>query len=474
MGYKYFLGFFIIAFLVGCQSSEKTQSTSISGEIVNPQSSSIRILKNNVLLDTVPIKKDNRFYYRFSDTVTSGLYTFQHDYDTYYETQTFYIEKGDSLQFRLNTRDFDESLMYSGSNAEANNFLMKLFLENQNNSRIVPNYYRIGPKEYVQKVDSIKESQKRQLHKLFESHKISKEFKEFAGAVINYATFDLHERYYFLVNKYNKKFKKELPDNFLAYREKADFNDKALQSHYIYQYFLDDYLKNIAVEECLAEKAEWHCFDLRSEESLARRFHISDSLFKLRTLRSSFLTTFGARLIVDADSEAKIDSIVHFLEHTKDYGSVELERIYGLATVHKRQFIGNIGDLTLSGTNGKEVKIAQLLNKPTVFYYWSSYYKNHREILYQRITELRSRYPQLNFIGINIDDQDLESWKASISPEDYRKMTEVQLVCPPSHRSFYRNYLNKLVFADEKGTVLNNDLNIRDRQLEEKLIGLLQ
>lgn len=465
----------LIAFLflgLAC-SEEVSTATSVSGEIVNPQSGYIRIFHNNTLLDTVPLDKKRNFYYRFSDDFEDGLYVFQHDYDNRYETQTFYIEKGDSLQLRLNTREFDESLMFSGSNAEANNFLMSLFLENQNNSKILPNYYRIEPSDYIGKIDSIKAKQSKGLKKLRDDQKISKEFKKFAESIIEYANYDLRERYFFLVNKYNRKYKDLLPGDFLDYRKSADFNDEGLQSHYIYQYFLDDYLKNAGVEKCIAQWDEWGCFDLRTEKNLSARFQVADSLFSLKTLRSRFLTSFGARLVVLAQEEETVDSLLDVIKKSENFDSAQYKQVEQLAEVQKRQFIGNISELDLMLPTGEKAAIKKLLSRPTVFYYWSIYYESHHKNQHEKMQDLRMRYPQIKFVGINIDKKEDSRWLESLDTYQYDLTFEYQLVCPPDERNLYRNYLNKIVFVDKNGEVIDNNLNLNDSGFEEDLLGLL-
>src|SRR5699024_7183548 len=114
----------------------------------------ITLFRNNKLVDTIFLNAENQFHYQVDD-VKEGLYKFRHHYDTHYETQMFYIERGDSLLLRLNTREFDNSLMYSGEGAVANNFLLKLFLDNRDNSSIFLRYYNYKPREFMKVVDSI-------------------------------------------------------------------------------------------------------------------------------------------------------------------------------------------------------------------------------------------------------------------------------------------------------------------------------
>ena len=130
-------------------SNKRTGPAFIGGEIVNPKGKSILLFKDDVLLDTVALLKDNTFEYRIENP-KAGLYSFQHN-----EFQMFYLEPGDSLMFRVNTMDFDESLHYSGKGAKENNFLMDLFLQNEEDAKTLANYYMLSPAAFEQKLDSV-------------------------------------------------------------------------------------------------------------------------------------------------------------------------------------------------------------------------------------------------------------------------------------------------------------------------------
>ncbi|HLS30915.1 MAG TPA: hypothetical protein VK021_08670 [Flavobacteriaceae bacterium] len=475
MNQNKFIFFLIVLICLGCTDSKnKNSSTSITGEIFNPRSDAIVLLENNRTIDTVMLDENNRFYYKFDEDIKDGLYTFLHNYQTHYETQMFYLEKGDSLQFRLNTQEFDQSLMYSGEGAVANNFLMMLFLENIQNNKLLLEYYRIEPEEFLSKADSIKADYKNYLSKLHRDGQVSKNFKKLANQVIDYSYYDIKERYYFLVNKYMYEIKRELPADFMNHRKSADFNHEELQKYYIYQHFLDDYLKNKAVEHC-QESGGKNCFDLHSKINLQKRLELADSLFKLKSLRQRFMRDFSGWLIVNSETEEAVDSTLTFLSKV-DFDQNEFKRINRLAEVQKRQFIGHIGDLSVTTKKGDQVKISSLTDKPTVFYYWSLYYKSHHLNQHEKIKQYQKRYPEVNFVGINIDynnDDGKSNWQSSIENFGYDGFSEYQLICPANQRIFYRNYLNKAVFVDTSGVVLTGKLNLRDNKFEEKLLGLL-
>ncbi len=454
-----------------CNEARDLFSASVMGEIVNPQTDYITILKNNVVVDSVPLDGNNQFFYYF-DKSRPGFYTFRHNYNTHYETQMFYVEPGDSLQFRLNTKDFDNSLMYSGAGAAKNNFLMALFNENRENGKKLLQYSALDASTFKAKADSISENQQARLQNLSDEGKVSNEFYDIAQTLIDFGRYDLFERYLFIITRFRPPVKESLPSDFLAYRKTVNLNHEVLQTYYTYQYFLDDYLRNITIEDCFSENKPGNCFDLNSKDNLRRRLTISDSLFTLKSLRSLFLTRYGARLIVQSRAEDEVNSIVYFLKNVENYNSTELQDIVLLSEVQKRQFIGNVSHLLLAPYRGDNVEIETVLTKPTVFFYWSLFYSSHHQRQHQIIAQLQERLPYINFVGVNIDSDHIEQWEQSLKEFGYNLRTEFQLICPPEERPFYRNYLNKLVFVKPSGEIVNNSLSLGDYNLEEELIRL--
>ncbi|HET8810476.1 MAG TPA: hypothetical protein VFM65_09465, partial [Flavobacteriaceae bacterium] len=235
--------FLLFFFIFGCQDEPKYNKVYLRGEIVNPINGYITLFKDNELIDSIPLNDKNMFSYTL-ENAEQGLYTFKHPS----ESQTIYIEPGDSILFRLNTLAFDETLFYSGSAAAKNNFLMELFLLNEKNNDLIFSYYKIDPKDFAKITDSIKKSRIKKLKLLQQKKNFSDEFLSLARKSINYEYYDLRERYAFLINKYAEERSGELPPVFFDYRKEVDFNDESLQNHYVYQRFLDDYLKNRSIE----------------------------------------------------------------------------------------------------------------------------------------------------------------------------------------------------------------------------------
>ena len=116
--------FFVV---ISCQNDfrDDNYTSYFGGEVINPKNNYILFLKDDELVDTIFLDKNNRFIKKF-DSLTPGLYTFKHEP----EYQYVYFDKNDSLMVRINPMEFDESIVFCGRGDEKNNFLMELFLKN--------------------------------------------------------------------------------------------------------------------------------------------------------------------------------------------------------------------------------------------------------------------------------------------------------------------------------------------------------
>ena len=107
----------VLITLFSCNKSNTIEdATYFGGEIINPKNDFVLIYKDKILIDSVILDQNNRFLYKFKN-FTPGLYHFNHE-----EYQYVFIEPKDSILFRLNTIDFDESLTFSGKGADKNIF----------------------------------------------------------------------------------------------------------------------------------------------------------------------------------------------------------------------------------------------------------------------------------------------------------------------------------------------------------------
>ena len=119
------------------------------GEIENPKNNFVVFMKNDKVIDTFYLDKDNRFFHKF-DSLTPGLYSFKDNA----EYQYVFFDKNDSIMVRLNSNDFDNTLMFCGRGDEKNNFMMELFLKDMELKNNMFDIYEKDEKTFTKYIDS--------------------------------------------------------------------------------------------------------------------------------------------------------------------------------------------------------------------------------------------------------------------------------------------------------------------------------
>ena len=96
----------------------------VGGEIINPKNKNVLLYNTKgKIADSLTLDTNNRFIHKI-ENLEPGIYLITHGG----EYQTILLEPNDSIMFRLNTYDFDESLVFTGLGAKKNNYLIKTYL----------------------------------------------------------------------------------------------------------------------------------------------------------------------------------------------------------------------------------------------------------------------------------------------------------------------------------------------------------
>lgn len=455
-------------FFAGCKNNSVESNTIfLGGQINNPETDYIIVSKENKTIDTLFLNEKNQFGKEFKG-LEGGIYTFKHPP----ESQVMYMEPGDSIIIWLNTMSFDESLNFSGKGAEKSNFLLDMFLKNQRNNDLILTYYKIEPAEFARITDSIRDQRFESLEKLKKNREFSDEFLEIARASINYEFYDLRERYSFLIQKYYRNFVKKIPESFHDYREKINFNNAKLQDYYVYTNLIDDYLRTKSIENCPENHTNHStCCNLNSFTNIERRIQLIDSLSNIESLKNEFLDRLANQAITMAEKESRIDSILSLLKKI-DYSNLESAR--HLANIQKNYFVGNsIKDVLAENTEGEVVKYGDIIKKPTITYAWSLYAPAHHRWQHRIIKELKEKYPELDFLGVNIDMGERREWLKTLETFGYDKQDEYQIAHREASKETYKKYLNKVLFVSPDARIVRGDIQFGSPEFEEDILEFL-
>jgi len=450
-------------FLISCNSGDKDSVTTswIGGEIVNPKVEFVVLSKGNCVLDTVPLDSNNFFMYN-SSTLEEGLYFFQH-----YEYQAFYLEPGDSLLLRVNTIDFDESLTYSGHGATRNNLLMDFFLMNEVEEKLVPNWYHVSPEEFETKLDSLQRIRKK-LHEDYLSHnEHDPSFAEFVDASMRYDYFTKKE-FYASVNIKNGKGDK-IPEAFYDFRDSIDYENESLRFYYPYYNFFNPHFDNLVYQN----SGKDGYYDKRSLAHNTAKLDMVNNVVTNDSLKNSLLRSITRMYLLrakNAENKEQVTNLFLALNNSPTHHEEinQLSQATISLTPGKR-----IPNLMVICPNNEAKGLTSIISKPTVFYFWSSRSMKHYKDIHTKASELRGKYPEYDFIGINTDTH-FKKWRAVVLKAGYDKAYEFQFDnITEAQRKLVLNSVNKAFIVDKEGIIIEGNTNLFKKEIETQLLANL-
>lgn len=141
---------FFAALVIGCTQTGKTDYALLSGKIIEPNSEKLRIVNDSgKVAREIVVEEDGTF----ADTIfnADGYYTLNDGK----ERTTLYLKNGYNLNLTLDTKEFDETIAYTGKGAEANNFLAQKYLEKEKATANFKELYGLDENQFVEKVSAL-------------------------------------------------------------------------------------------------------------------------------------------------------------------------------------------------------------------------------------------------------------------------------------------------------------------------------
>ena len=451
---KNLLFLFLIA-LAGCSTGEKKSSkVFFAGQIINPTDEYIVLFKGERIVDSAKLDEKNRFTFEL-DSVSAGLHHFNHAP----ELQYVFLENGDSLMVRLNTIDFDESLVFSGtsSSSEINNFLLDLFLSKEKEENaIYKKFYDLEPIEFAANIDSLRKDKIDNLESLASEVQLSAGAEEMAKASINYTYYNYKEEYPFAHKKHTgQKVLNNLPEDFYGYRKEISFTNAHLNYLRPYYVFMQAHIKNLSYSNCSAS-CEIRGDEVRNQLHFNRhKLSLIDSLVKENELKDNLFRNVAFNYLLAAnDNEENIDSFItdFHLRSGNNRHIEEIDELYrGIQNVQPKKKIPNV---LVTNLDGEKISLQDISKKgKVVFYFWTGSDKGHFKSIVKRVEYLSKTKKDYSFIGINIKT-DQSTWRGMVDSygldsekqykaDDYEEIT----------RSLIINHLNRCVITEDAAIV---------------------
>lgn len=445
-------------FLSSCHEGfkEDDYSAYFGGEIINPNSKYVYLCKNNEVIDTIQLDKNNRFFTKY-DSLTPGMYTFKHDP----EYQYIYFDKNDSLMIRLNTNEFDNSLAFCGRGEEKNNFLIELFLKNEDDKNASFDIYDYDLTKFEKKINTDYKTKTSFYERRKKDINWDDDFDVYAKSMLEMPHLAKKEMYP-LVHKFrtNQDICSILPKDYYDYRKDIDFNNEKLTNFAPFVRYLTSMLSNITCRKDVTGK---------SIANNIHKLHVADSIFKNKKIKNEVLNNIAFMyLLEDQNIENNKKFLKEYLKLSTDKERQKEIKKIGDAIQNLAQK-KRLEDVELIDVNSNPVNINKLVKKKTVLFFWTSEAKSHLELVHKRAAELKQKHPDWDFVAVNIDDS-TDSWKENLAKYNFKDAIELH----STNFSLIKDKwvitkIHRTMLLNADGTIRNGFVSIFDANFEEYL-----
>ena len=470
-----FLPFFILLIALSFSSCkddvERNDSTYFGGTIQNRNSNFVVLEdNNNKLIDTFYLDKNHHFLHQF-ENFEPGLYTFRDNR----EAQTVFIQKGDSLIFRLNTIEFDESLVYTGIGSKENNFLIDKFLENEGHEALFLKYSQLEGAVFKEKMDTYTKEELKKLKTFIHKNKTSKAFNHIAKSYIVYQNYYNKEFYPFArLDKDEMEVLNSLSPNFYDYRADINYNDEALKNFFPYKTFLRFHFNNLSLQSHFKHSEERY-YNNSSVHYNIDRLNTINKRVSLPYIKNDLSYYYMVRFLNGSKNVNDFDKV--FLAFKKvNSDKVNIKRVSRIINAYKRLKPGlSLPNVMVIDKEDKEKTLKQLITKPTVVFFWSKLYKYHLKDAHKKAFELSNKYPEINFLAINTDNISSEKQVIILKENQLEyNNNEFHFKNPENAKDLLAiRPINNVFLIDKKAKIINPKANMFSVGFEHQLVELL-
>ncbi|MCW1148477.1 TlpA family protein disulfide reductase [Flavobacterium lacisediminis] len=460
---KYFLPLSIALFstLTSCKKVFKEDNfvAYFGGEVLNPQEKYVLFLKDDEVIDTIYLDKNNRFMHKF-DSLAPGLYSFKHDP----EYQYVYFDKNDSLMVRVNTFDFDNSVVFCGRGDEKNNFLMELYLKNEADRSLMYDNFDKDVKSFIKNIDSSFAIRKSFYLKRKAEIGWDENFDLVAKACLDFHHITKKEIYpYAHQFRTGENIRTKLPSNYYEHRKEVDFENTLLTNYSPFIKYVSVMLNNVALQKDHLDLNE------NSLENNIEKLNITDTLIKSQKVKNVVLNNVAMMyLLEDQNMYNNQKFIERYLQLTTDAkNKKEITEIYN--SVQNLKVGNRLPKIDLIDTANQPIDINNIIKKPTILFFWTSHAESHFVASHKKITDLKAKYPEYEFIAVNVNDTKI-NWENALKKYNFEDVNELHAVdFETIRKQWVITKIHRIIILKADGTIKNGFANLFDVNFEQNL-----
>ena len=233
-------------------------------------------------------------------------------------------------------------------------------------------------------------------------------------------------------NDLNLMLEKELPQNKEKFPRSHTNNDEA-KKLYSFNRFLNNYFIN---QTCYNYnyKNKLSSYTGRLNSTLFKLESINQT-FKNEYIKNSLLSRVTMNFLINNKSTEQKDSVLNLFSNlsSNQLAKGRLTKLFN--AVSKLSPDNTIPDQGLINLEQKSIQLSSLFKKPiTALYFWSLDYTDHYTKAHDKASLLSEKYPEIDFLAINIDNTAIENWSKTVKLNNYNFDQEFRFKNPK--RSF--------------------------------------
>jgi hypothetical protein len=443
-----------VSAIVGCAGTSEKNVTYFGGKIINPKSNFVVLYDNEVVLDTLYLDNNDSFLGGI-EFLDEGLYYFKHGN----EHQYIYLEPQDSVLIRLNTWDFDESLVFSGKGAERNNLLIDCFLEAEKDDKLFYTFYDKTPSDFRLKVDSIEKKRLETFEDFDTKHpEESEEYKNILKIALTYPLYAKVESYPIAHTAMAKNHDQvALNRDFYKHRDLVRLENDSIMYFYAYRDFVLSHLYNKV--STAGHSYESDAFTVSLLKTIANE--LKNEKTRNAILRQTVIGHFYRKSSCNVNHDA-FDTFFSLTTNEEDKKQVKM-LLSDSKKLHKGKKIHNFHIVDYNRT---ERSIKSLIKgKNSVVYFWNPNYVS-KDFIAARINFLTREYPDINFIGVQIDG----NGKDRIKKIDIKSQYYINE--KSGSYEFLTSKMPRTLLINKKGIVTNGYASLSSRNIYDQIAQL--
>ena len=435
--------------IISCNNSKPVEYTLFTGTITNPNSNELTVINSsNKAVKKIKVSDTGTF----TDTIfnANGYYSFSDGK----ESTAMYLKNGYNINLKMDAKEFDESILYSGNGSDVNNFLAQKYLIKEK-SGTTQEIYSLDEAAYLAKMNQQKETLEKSLANLgpdfIKQEKVNINYDNIAH-LLNY-----ERAHSYFAKKKGFKVSESFPDVLKG----LDFNNEAhYKSSNAYKGIVSRNFYNVAREKSDKDKIPFEA---------AKIALIKD--IKSETISNGLLAGLSRQVTAQNDNAEELYNSI--MELSTD--NVLKEKLTKQFNDIKRLAKGQVSPVFVNYENnaGGTTSLADLKGKYVYIDVWATWCGPCKaQIPSLKKVEKEYHGKNIEFVSLSIDvKKDHATWKQMIIDKE---LGGIQLMADNDWKSkFATDYgiqsIPRFILVDPSGNIVNSDA---PRPSDKKLIDL--